>query len=1193
MKQKLRFLLLTLLTAVVSTAWGEALTETITLSEQGYQDQEKVSSTEGTNFTITYNQGTSNTPPAYYNTGNGVRVYTGGNVVVSSDKTMTKVVFTWAVNKNPVVTYNGYPYSSPYTWEGSANFVQISVGNTGHIRLQKVEVTFADDDTPQISLDPNYPNTISIPYTGTISSEDNRIYILYNNIADLDAVFYDQDQTTPLQAKPSWFNFEFDTHGNIMYTIPQNDGEKRTAYLKVWGTKDPNSPESERIYTDLVTINQEGLPTPVDEYVIDFENEASSYNDWTFTNIISNYSNSGVSAHGDSYYGSTNSKATGSIQTKEKIATPQSLTCYVSKQSTNTSSSTWHIQVSEDGSTWTDVETTSATDMTKGNWKEFTADLSSYTNVYVRIYYSGSTAIRLIDDLTLTTNTSAVANPAFSLAEGEYSEEKTVEITCATEGATIYYSIDGSDPTTEYTGPITISETTTLKAIAQKGDDKSSVVSATYTITISLPDPGLAVTNAPNAMYVGNTVDLAWTSNSTGAVSFSSNNTSVVTVDANGKLTAAAAGTATITVTQAATEEYSAGEVTFTVTVTDPATSTKYVKVTNANQLKAGNEYIIVAEESEGGSYAMGAQSGQYRNAIPVVISNSEVYVNNATDLTLGGKAGMWTLTAENGMLCLVNVPESGGKIESTNNAEATDMQKAWRINEETFTVANRENPYWVIQMNYQEGNPRFACYRNTGNLSTACLYVKDPFTTDDDFHADPLFSIDNIIVEKGDNTRQLVVNTPSDGKPNISFTFDDTSVAEIVNNDDGTYTVNPLAEGETSVLAALPQTSEYESAEFTFTIKVVGQFDVLASDVYQKVTSNDDLTTGKYLIAYEDGSLVFDGNLGTLDAANNIKEVTITDDKIYSHGSYFMIDMEAGTIQSQSGYNIGQTGNSNGLKTSTTESYTNTITIDEDGNAVIQSSGGAYLRYNNTTNNNRFRYYKSTTYTDQQPIQLYKAIVEKNFEFDIAEAATDGTDHYATIADLGLGYFKVNGINGGAVDVYTVVADGDKLSFPVHFSAGEAIPGNGAYLVKGAPGHYKFPATISPDEEVNLGENMLYSTGEGNLSAEDMAAKHDENTKFYKLSLYKGKVGFFYGKADGSAFNYGKGHQAYLAVPAESTGNAAGYFFDGTTTTDISEMPIETAADNATYSISGIRMDSKQLPKGIYIMNGRKVVIK
>ena len=51
--------------------------------------------------------------------------------------------------------------------------------------------------------------------------------------------------------------------------------------------------------------------------------------------------------------------------------------------------------------------------------------------------------------------------------------------------------------------------------------------------------------------------------------------------------------------------------------------------------------------------------------------------------------------------------------------------------------------------------------------------------------------------------------------------------------------------------------------------------------------------------------------------------------------------------------------------------------------------------------------------------------------------------------------------------------------------------------------------------------------------------------------------------------------------------------FWLGTTTTDISEMPIETAADNATYSISGIRMDSKQLPKGIYIMNGCKVVIK
>ena len=62
----------------------------------------------------------------------------------------------------------------------------------------------------------------------------------------------------------------------------------------------------------------------------------------------------------------------------------------------------------------------------------------------------------------------------------------TVEITCATEGATIYYTVDGTDPTaesTEYTGPFVITETTTVKAIAILGDESSNVVTQVYTFT--------------------------------------------------------------------------------------------------------------------------------------------------------------------------------------------------------------------------------------------------------------------------------------------------------------------------------------------------------------------------------------------------------------------------------------------------------------------------------------------------------------------------------------------------------------------------------------------------------------------------------------------------------------------------------------------------------------------------------------
>lgn len=142
----------------------------------------------------------------------------------------------------------------------------------------------------------------------------------------------------------------------------------------------------------------------------------------------------------------------------------------------------------------------------------------------------------------------------------------------------------------------------------------------------------------------------------------------------------------------------------------------------------------------------------------------------------------------------------------------------------------------------------------------------------------------------------------------------------------------------------------------------------------YVKVTSTSDLAEGgKYLIVYEDGSLAFDGGLETLDAVGNTISVTINDGSIEStaqtDAAAFVIS--SGTIYSQSGYYIGQTSNANGLAASEENAYANTISFDNDGNANIVS-GEAYLRYNSTSNQTRFRYYKSSSYTNQKAISLY-----------------------------------------------------------------------------------------------------------------------------------------------------------------------------------------------------------------------------
>ena len=81
-----------------------------------------------------------------------------------------------------------------------------------------------------------------------------------------------------------------------------------------------------------------------------------------------------------------------------------------------------------------------------------------------------------------------IATPTFSVQAGTYEEPQNVEITCETEGTTIYYTLDGTEPTngsTKYTGAITVSETTTIKAIAYNAaGETSKVATATYTFPV-------------------------------------------------------------------------------------------------------------------------------------------------------------------------------------------------------------------------------------------------------------------------------------------------------------------------------------------------------------------------------------------------------------------------------------------------------------------------------------------------------------------------------------------------------------------------------------------------------------------------------------------------------------------------------------------------------------------------------------
>lgn len=158
-----------------------------------------------------------------------------------------------------------------------------------------------------------------------------------------------------------------------------------------------------------------------------------------------------------------------------------------------------------------------------GSSKSYTIEPGDNSAITLVFGCSGNTRI---DDITLIVKTAGggtpvetVATPTFDPAAGSYTEAQSVNISCETDGATIYYTTDGNAPTTSsdvYNTALSITETTTVKAMAVKeGMNNSAVATAAYTInTPYTGDPYVRITELSN-LTDGATVIIAARYNST------------------------------------------------------------------------------------------------------------------------------------------------------------------------------------------------------------------------------------------------------------------------------------------------------------------------------------------------------------------------------------------------------------------------------------------------------------------------------------------------------------------------------------------------------------------------------------------------------------------------------------------------------------------------------------------------------
>ena len=384
-------------------------------------------------------------------------------------------------------------------------------------------------------------------------------------------------------------------------------------------------------------------------------------------------------------------------------------------------------------------------------------------------------------------NSNKVATPTFEPAGGVITESTNVTISCDTDEAIIYYTTDGSTPTTSsavYSQPITVNSTMTLKAIAVKsGMTDSNVGEATFTrkyfVNLTQTTGGTISVN-PAQAEVGQTVTLTASSNVgytfgswtvTPSVTLSGNtftmpasdvtvtatftastNSHTVSFSVNGKveMTATVFGGGSIDLTKFVAEgdgytfegwSTTAGgeniatqnaytpssDITLYPGVNPTPASDAYTLVTNDSQLEEGNLVVITANGTK--NVAMSTTQNNNNRGTATITKNNNNTITIPEDIT-GAVVCELTLGVSNNHWTFYDATNNGYLYAVSGNNYLRTQTTNNADGEWTISISNNEATITAQGENtsnrvlkYNSGNDIFSCY--TTGQQTVCLYTK------------------------------------------------------------------------------------------------------------------------------------------------------------------------------------------------------------------------------------------------------------------------------------------------------------------------------------------------------------------------------------------------------------------------------------------------------------------------------------
>lgn len=184
--------------------------------------------------------------------------------------------------------------------------------------------------------------------------------------------------------------------------------------------------------------------------------------------------------------------------------------------------------------------------------------------------------------------------------------------------------------------------------------------------------------------------------------------------------------------------------------------------------------------------------------------------------------------------------------------------------------------------------------------------------------------------------------------------------------------------------------------------------------------------------------------------------------------------------------------------------------------------------------------------------------------------------------------YTMPKGVKG-----YTITGnEGTSLVMNEAYAAGDVVPAKTALVVEGAAN--KYYTLVAESTDLTPANNKLHGSDKAETTYVD-----GTNVKYYKLSYNNegNNLGFYWGSENGAAFTNGA-HKAYLALDSEtllsqSRGFSLADLAHGVTT-GINTTVKSATQSNFIYDLNGRRINSLNgAAKGVYIMNGQKVLVK